>query len=217
MSRVPFHIIIPILFRRWFSMSMVRCRWVSGCSVVWCFLFSETCAIKVDLEKGGTKTSFHLVMLRRIELSGRELNRESERKRVRGRKQRKKKNGKLFSGSLSLVPRRADHGGIDISPICLLAHGHTQLANIPHNTRQIETIRYLLPATFSRRFTGIPSCRINYCWCVIPHTTFIPILSCDRPQLANMSHNTLHTKTINFLVSDTFAKNFHLRSFLSSC
>ena len=109
-----------------------------------------------------------------------------------------------------MVPRRADHGGIDISPICLLAHGHTQLANIPHNTRQIETIRYLLPATFSRRFTGIPSCRINYCWCVIPHTTFIPILSCDRPQLANMSHNTLHTKTINFLVSDTFAKTSHL-------
>lgn len=129
-----------------------------------------------------------------------------------------------------------------ISPICLLVHGHTQLANIPHNTlqigpadslvsntfsgsstdvvsfhfaillhntRQIETIHYLLPATFSRRFTGVPSCCINYCWCVIPHTTFIPILSCDRPQLANMSHNTLHTKTINSLVSDTFAQNFH--------
>lgn len=124
MSRVLFHIIIPILFRRWFSMSMVRCRWVSGCSLVWCFLFSETCDIKVDLEKGGTKASFHLVMLRRIELSGRELNRESERKRVRGRKQREKKTGKLFSGSLSLVPRRADHGGIDITYLPSGARSH---------------------------------------------------------------------------------------------
>lgn len=167
MSRVLFHIIIPILFRRWFSMSMVRCRWVSGCSLVWCFLFSETCDIKVDLEKGGTKASFHLVMLRRIELSGRELSRESERKRVRGRKQREKKLENCFLDPCRWC-RVVQTTEESISPICLLAHDHTQLANIPHNTRQIETIHYLLPATFSRRFTGIPSCRINYCWCVIP-------------------------------------------------